>query len=150
VPFLVRWPGVVEPGRVSDALLSQIDLFATVAATVGYEVPADSAEDSYNQLPLLRGQATSARDTLVHNTNPNGYALRHGDWVLIDAKTGGVSQVPPWFDEANGYEKNPHPGELYNLHDDLAQKHNLYAEKPEKVAELKALLSKVRSRGQVR
>jgi len=150
VPFLVRWPGVVEPGRVSDALLSQIDLFATVAAIVGYDVPADSAEDSYNQLPLLRGQATSARDTLVHNTNPNGYALRHGDWVLIDAKTGGVSQVPPWFDEANGYEKNPHPGELYNLRDDLAQKHNLYAEKPEKVAELNALLSRVRSRGQAR
>ena len=59
--------------------------------------------------------------------------------MLIDAKTGAVSKVPAWFDEANGYAKNDAPGELYNLRDDLAQKHNLYAEKPEKVAELKAL-----------
>jgi arylsulfatase A len=150
IPFLVRWPGSVAPGTVSNGLMSQIDLFATIASIVGYAIPAGSADDSYDQLPLLLGQAPSARDTLVHNTNPNGYALRHGDWVLIDTKTGGISQVPPWFDAANGYAKNPHPGELYNLHDDLSQKHNLYAEQPAKVAELKALLTRLRSRGQVR
>ena len=70
--------------------------------------------------------------------------------MLIDAKTGAVSKVPAWFDEANGYAKNDAPGELYNLRDDLAQKRNLYAEKPEKVAELKALLARLRERGQVR
>ncbi len=150
VPFVVRWPGVVPAGKVSDGLISQIDLHATIAAVVGYELPATAAEDSYNQLPLLKGTAPSARDALVHNTNPNGYALRHGDWVLIDAKSGAVSKVPAWFDEANGYANNDAPGELYNLRDDLVQKHNLYVEKPEKVAELKALLTKLRERGQVR
>ncbi len=92
----------------------------------------------------------SARDTHVHNTNPDGYAIRHGDWVLIDAKSGGVSAVPTWFDEANGYAKNPHPGELYNLRDNLAQKNNLYGERPEKVAELKGILTRLRTQGQVR
>lgn len=150
VPFVVRWPKVVPAGRVSDGLLSQIDLFATIAAIVGAEIPAGSAEDSYNQAALLRGEAPSARDTLVHNTNANGYALRHGDWLLIDAKTGGVSKVPPWFDEANGYARNPHPGELYNLREDLAQKKNLYADHPDKVADLQSRLQAIRKQGQVR
>lgn len=150
VPFVVRWPQIVPAGRVSDDLLSQIDLFATIAAVVGADIPAGSGEDSYDQLSLFRGNSSSARDTLVHNTNPNGYALRHGDWVLIEAKSGGVTGVPPWFDEANGYAKNTQPGELYNLRDDLGQKKNLYAEMPEKVAELKERLQSIRVQGQVR
>ncbi len=150
VPFVVRWPGVVPAGKVNTGLISQIDLYATIAAVVGCEIAADSAEDSYNQLALWKGADLSARDTLVHNTNANGYALRHGDWVLIAAKTGAVSKVPPWFDAANGYSANPDPGELYNLREDLAQKQNLHASQPEKVKELTALLEKVRARGQAR
>jgi arylsulfatase A len=150
VPFVVRWPQIVPAGRVSDDLLSQIDLYATIAAVVGAEIPTGSGEDSYDQLAMFRGNSSSARDTLVHNTNPNGYALRHGDWVLIEAKTGGVTGVPPWFDEVNGYAKNSQPGELYNLRDDLGQKKNHYAEMPEKVAELKERLQAIRVKGQVR
>ena len=150
VPFVVRWPGVVPAGRVNDGLLSQIDLFATIAAVTGSDIPAGSAEDSYNQLPLIKGESPSARATLVHNTNANSYALRHGDWVLLAAKTGAVSKVPEWFDQANGYTPHPHPGELYNLRDDLSQKHNLYAEHPDKVRELANLLEQVRATGQVR
>lgn len=150
VPFIVRWPGVVPEATVSDGLLSQIDLYATVAGITGAEIPAGSAEDSYDQLNLLIGRQKSSRVTLVHNTNPNNYALRHGDWVLIAAKTGGVSKVPQWFDDANGYTANQHSGELYNLQTDLAQKINLYAEQPEKVRELSAILENVRSTGQVR
>lgn len=144
VPFIVRWPGQVPAGTVSDALVSQIDLFATVAALVGYDTPAGSAEDSLNQLPLLLGKGKSARDTLVHNTNANGYALRHGDWVLIAAKTGEVTKVPAWFDKDNGYKPHTHAGELYNLKDDLAQKENRYADKADVVADLQSRLDKIR------
>lgn len=150
VPFIARWPGVVPADKVNDGLLSQIDLYATLAAIVGGDIPAGSAEDSYNQLALLKSDGPSARDTLVHNTNANGYALRHGDWVLIAARTGAVSKVPPWFDEANGYAANPHPGELYNLREDPAQKRNLYGQHPDKVADLTERLRKVREKAQVR
>lgn len=150
VPFVVRWPGKVSPGKVNDGLMSQIDIYATVASLIQAEIPAGSAEDSYNQLAFLTGAAPSSRTTLVHNTNANGYALRHGEWVLIAAKTGGVSKVPEWFDQDNGYTKNPHPGELYNLRDDLSQKHNLYEEQPGKVQDLTTLLEQIRARGQVR
>jgi arylsulfatase A len=135
---------------VNDGLVSQIDLYATLASVISADIPAGSAEDSFNQMSLFKHKGPSARDTLVHNTNPNAYALRHGDWVLIAAKTGGVSKVPDWFDKANGYSSNPHSGELYNLRDDLAQKHNLYAEHPDKVRELSSLLEQVRAKGQVR
>lgn len=59
VPFLVRWPGVTAKGDVNDGLLSQIDLYAAIAALAGAQIPAGSAEDSFNQLPLFKGVAGS-------------------------------------------------------------------------------------------
>ena len=150
VPTVIRWPSNVPAGKVNDGLISQIDLYATIANVVGAEIPTGSAEDSYDQLAMIKGEGPSRRETLVHNTNANGYALRHGDWVLIAAKTGAVSKVPEWFDEANGYSKNEHAGELYNLRNDLAQKQNVYAQEPAKVAELSEKLKQLRERSQVR
>ncbi len=65
-------------------------------------------------------------------------------------KTGGVVQVPEWFEQENGYAKNDYPGELYDLSQDVGERHNLYGERPDKVAELKSLLTKIRAKGQVR
>lgn len=150
VPFIVRWPGVVKPGTVSDALISQVDLMATFAAVVGFELLPGMAQDSHNLLPVWREQAPSPRRSIVHNTMEGAYAIRHDTWVLIDAKSGAHSKAPAWFDEENGYEKNVHPGELYDLAADLGQRKNLYAERPDKVAELKAVMDTIRTRGQVR
>jgi arylsulfatase A len=144
VPFVASWPGKVPTEAVSGELLSHIDLYATIATVIGADLPAKSGEDSVNQLDLFLGKGKGKRDTLVHNTNANGYAVRHGDWVLIDAKTGGVSAVPPWYDKQEGYTPHTLAGELYNLKDDLAQKTNRYAEKPDTVAELKKKLAEVR------
>lgn len=149
VPFVARWPGVIKPGRVTDALVSQIDLMATVASIVGYELPDNAAEDSHDLLPLLRGESgvTNVRDVHIHNTRANHYAIRQGDWVLIDAKSGGVSKVPKWFDEANGYEANPHKEALYNLRQDIAERKNLIVERPKKAAELQTLLQQIHQQG---
>lgn len=150
VPFIVRWPGVVEAGAVSDALISQVDLMATLAAVVGATLPANTAHDSYNLLPVWQAGAASPRRSIVHNTNADGYAIRHDNWLLVIAKTGGITGVPVWFDVENGYRRNEFPGELYDLHTDLAQKNNLYGGQPEKVAELTNLLQQIRATGQVR
>ena len=58
--------------------------------------------------------------------------------------------MPPWVDEANGYTKNDQPGELYHLREDPGQKHNRFAELPDKVAELRAELQRIRGNGEVR
>lgn len=150
MPFIVRWPGVVPAGTVSDALVSQVDLLATLAAVVGFELPPDSAHDSYDLLPVWQQIAPSPRRSIVHNTMANAYAVRHDNWVLIAHASGAHSAVPAWFDQENGYRKNESPGELYDLASDLAQKNNLYASQPGKVAELTTLLARIRARGQVR
>jgi arylsulfatase A len=77
-------------------------------------------------------------------------AIRQGDWVLIDARTGEDNNrkgEPDWFKQERGYQPHTFPGELYNLREDLAERHNYYGEKPEIVARLKALLEKYRADG---
>jgi arylsulfatase A len=149
-PFIVRWPGTVKANDVSTALISQVDIMATLAAVTGAKLPAGVAEDSYDLLPVWKSRAPSPRRTIVHNTNPDHYAVRHDQWLFVAAKSGAVTRVPPWFDKENGYSANENPGELYDLSQDLAQKKNLYAAEPKKVTELQALLTSVRGKGQVR
>jgi arylsulfatase A len=127
-----------------------VDIVATVAAVVDAALPAASAHDSYNLLSVWKDGAPSPRRSIVHNTFSNGYALRHDQWLLIAAESGGISKVPAWFDEENGYTKSSQPGELYDLSQDLGQRHNLYAENSSKVAELQSLLQQLREKGQVR
>ncbi len=150
VPFIVRWPGTVKPGAVSEALVSQVDIMATLAAAVGAELPTSAAHDSHNLLAVWKENARSPRRSIVHNTFENAYAVRHENWLLIAAKSGAHSKVPPWFDKEQGYTEDDQPGELYDLSTDLAQKVNLYAKEPAKVAELTALMKSIRARGQVR
>jgi arylsulfatase A len=150
VPYVVKWPGVVKPNMVSDALISQVDLMATIAAIIGYKLPPDTAHDSYDLLGVWKAESASPRRSIVHNTIAGAYAIRHDQWVLIATKTGAHSQVPAWFDREDGYAKHAHPGELYDLSTDLAQKKNLYREVPAKVHELTLLLAQIRAKGQVR
>jgi arylsulfatase A len=150
VPFIVRWPGIIPRGQISPALVSQVDLMATLAAITGFNLPANTAHDSHNLLNVWKSGAPSPRHTIVHNTNANGYALRHNQWLLVAAKTGAISKVPAGYDTAHHYTAHDQPGELYDLTQDLGQHENLYARQPAKVAELHALLEQVRQKGQVR
>jgi arylsulfatase A len=150
VPFLVRWPGVVPPGTISNALISQVDLMATLTAAAGATLPANSADDSHNLLQVWQHNAASPRRSIVHNTNSGAYAVRHDQWVLIAAKSGAHTKVPDGFNKENGYTPNLLPGELYDLAADPAQKHNLYADNPDKVKELTAILAAIRANRQIR
>jgi arylsulfatase A len=75
---------------------------------------------------MVFGTGESSRETLVHNTNPKGYAIRQGVWLLIESDSGSISKVPEWFDRENGYQQDQMPGELYRLDIDLGQRENLY------------------------
>jgi len=150
VPFVVRWPGKVKAGSVSDALVSQVDLMATLASVTGASLPADTAHDSHDLTPVWLEKAPGPRRSIVHNTNRDVYAVRHDHWVLIGAPSGAHSGVPPWFAMQEGHEKHTHPGELYDLRADPGQKRNLYGDEPMKVAELSRVLETIRARGQVR
>ncbi len=147
LPFLVKWPAVVPGDSVCQGLVSQIDLMATFAAIVGYKLPDNAAEDSYDLLPLFQGGTQTVRDTHVHNTYAT-YAIRHGDWNLVDAKTGYESKLDSKWKDRHGYPADDSaPAELFNIKEDIGQKNNLAAAHPEKVEELRTLLRKIQQQG---
>jgi arylsulfatase A len=151
VPMVVKWPGKVPANRVCDGLMSQIDLFATVAKIVNATIPPGSAEDSYDQMELWLNRSSSARKVLVHNTNANGYAIRSDDWLLIQAKSGGgISKVPDWFNQENRYLSNESSGALYNLRDDLAQRNNLIDQNQDRAKKMTLQLEDLKLQSQVR
>jgi arylsulfatase A len=149
VPAILKWPGVTKAGEVSDALFAQLDLMATLASFLQYELPKNSAEDSHDFYAYLKKEsAQKPRSTMVHNTAPNQYAIRDGDWVLIDAKTGAARQPSAeWRAKHQVPAYTGQPVGLYNLKEDLTQRHNLAEKHPEKVTELQALLKKIREQG---
>ena len=65
----------------------------------------------------------------------------------LDQRRRRLRPEPDWFQQQRGYTPNPHPGQLFNLRDDLPERSNLYAEQPAKVGELTALLEKYKTDG---
>jgi arylsulfatase A-like enzyme len=155
VPFLARWPSHIPPGATSAETICHVDLLATCVALLGAKLPPNAGEDSCNILPALQGKKLKQpirEATVLHGGNGK-FALRQGDWVLIDAPSGDGNSgknrpgEPDGFKQERGYTKNEFPGELYNLREDLAERRNLYGEQPEVVRRLKALLEKYKAQG---
>ena len=129
MPFLVRWPGTVKAGAVSDALICQTDFLATFAAITGRALGDDEGGDSENFLPVLVGKKKTARQQLITGSNPKKLTFRRGDWKYIPfLGSGGFS---------NPRREQPVPGgprgQLYNLTVDIGETKNLWLQKPDLV-----------------
>ena len=138
VPFIVRWPGVVEADSVCNQLVHQADLLATFAEILGEQVPADAGEDSFSLLPLLHGRDTSVRETSVSCSIRGIPSIRKGDWKYIPAPgSAGWGK--------GGDQSQPH--QLYNLANDLEEANNLASDQPERVVQLQTLLETLITNG---
>jgi arylsulfatase A-like enzyme len=156
VPFLVRWPGRVKPGTTSSELTSLTDVMATVAAIIGAKLPDNSAEDSFNMLPALLGEARAPiRPYLLQQAfgGARTLSIRRGPWKYLDHTGSGGNRYE------NNRELQPFilpdtapsaPGQLYNLDSDPGETKNLYFEQPQVVKELKALLDQSKTSGRSR
>jgi len=142
VPFIVRWPGRVEPG-LSDALVCQIDFIASLAALTGQRLTRGDAPDSFDVLSAMLGKALMGRDHLVEHAGV--LSLIKGDWKYIEPGKG------PRINRNVNIElgNDPEP-QLYNLKSDIGERHNVASEHPELVRELAALLKKIRDDGHTR
>ncbi len=130
VPFLVRWPGKVQPGTVSDVTVCTTDFLATFAEVIGAadDIPVNAAEDSFSFLSCLKGQTGAIRPFTIHHSISGVFAIRKGDWKLIlDTGAGGG------WSKSKTAAKNV---QLYNLQDDPAETTNLEDSRPEKIKEL--------------
>ena len=139
VPFVVRWPGRVKPGQ-SDALVCQVDFTASLASLTGQKLARDDAPDSLDILSALLGKSPTGRDHLVEHAGT--LSLTKGQWKYIEPSKG-----PRINSNVNIELGNDPQPQLYSLKNDLGEKHNLAAERPETVKELAALLRKIRSDG---
>jgi arylsulfatase A len=149
VPFIVRWPGVVQPATTSPAAVGLIDVFATVAEAIGVPLGEGMAEDSVSFLPALRNPAGGfeRRGALVMQSGNGSYTVRAGRWKLCLAPgSGGLSAPRPGSPE----EKELPPVQLFDLQADPAERTNLQARHPDVVTRLTALLDQYRASGRSR
>lgn len=81
-PCIIRWPGRIPAGRISDEIVHQVDFFPTLAAAIGADiVPKDRAIDGVNQLPFLEGQQQkSAREHVIFHAGSGVRAVKWRDW----------------------------------------------------------------------
>jgi len=142
VPFIASWPGMIEPKTQSDEVFSLSDMMATFAALFEVELPANTAEDSYNVLPALLGQPMAnnkMRPRVFHSGN-GVFALQQGDWKLIQGTRGSGS----------GRDKAKQDsllmlGQLYNIADDPFEQVDLWGDYPEKVQEMNQILETIKN-----
>lgn len=149
-PFIARWPARIPSGSVSDEIICLVDLMATAAAIVEYDLPDAAGEDSVDILPALVGEAVDSplREATVHHACSGHLAIRQGDWVYIDNDTGDSNNTEPdWFREQLGAEKNTSFGVLYNLKEDPTERFNVIEKHPQVAEALKGLLERYRSEG---
>jgi len=135
IPLVVRWPGRVEPGKTTDALVGLNDLYRTLADVVGHAPEPGAAPDSISFLPVLSGKEGERTDLILHSFD-GMYALRMGSWKLIAGLGSGGFTPPVRVRPAPG---GP-PGQLYDLSSDRAERDNLYLERPKLVKRLLRLL----------
>ena len=84
VPAIIRWPGRIEPGRVSDQVGITMDLTASVLAATATTVPPEVKLEGINLLPILEGRAPETPRTLFWRTaGSRQRAVRSGDWKLV-------------------------------------------------------------------
>jgi arylsulfatase A len=139
------WPSRIERNTSSDELICLTDLVATCATILGKKLPDNAGQDSYNILPALLGQKLDKpiREAIVSHSVYGVFAIRQGPWKLIleNRDSGG------WVRPGGSGPKTNSPGQLYNLHDDLAERNNVFDKHPTIVKHLTALLEMYKKQG---
>ncbi len=139
MPFIVRWPGVVESGSVTNQTISFTDMLATFADITGTELPEDAGEDSFSILPVLTGsqpESEAIRPPVVVTVGRGMRSIQDRTWKLIDGLGSGGFTSPAYIEPGSGDPE----GQLYNLEEDLAETDNLWHDHPEEVDRLLKLL----------
>ena len=111
VPFIMRWPGKVPAGKVTDEFLTTLEIVPTLLAATGAATPTKVTLDGFDMLPVLRGEKPSARTEMFWQRRADK-AARVGQWK--------------WLDSAKGKG-------LYDLATDPGETNDLSQENPEVV-----------------
>jgi arylsulfatase A-like enzyme len=137
-PYLVRWPGRVQPDTVCRTPITSPDLYPTLLDAAGLPSRPGQHVDGVSFLPLLRGDHTPRREPIFwhypHYGNQGGApgsSVRHGDWKLIE-----------FFEDGRL--------ELYDLAADIGETLNVAAAHPDVVRDLHSRLAAWRRKVEAR
>jgi arylsulfatase A-like enzyme len=123
VPCIIRAPGRVPAGRVSDEIVSTLDILPTCAILSGAKIPSDRILDGFDQGSLIAGKTNkSAREVFYYHQRDKIRAVRQGKWKLM-LPNGRIIKEP----------------ELYELDTDISESRNLASKHPEIVDILSGL-----------
>lgn len=136
IPFIVRWPEQVTSGE-SQALVSQVDLMASLAELTGQKLKNGEGPDSQGMVEVFLGKSHSGRDHLVQHAR--NLAIIKDGWKYIEPGKGPKVNKNVLIEL--GMDSEP---QLYNLNMDFGEVSNVAAEYPEVVKEMSALLESVK------
>jgi arylsulfatase A-like enzyme len=140
MPFIICWPGKVKQG-VSNAMISQIDLFGVLSQLTKQPIPEKAAPDTHLELSTWLGKSHKDRDYVIQQSLGTLAIVQH-NWKYIVPSEG-----PKMNTDVNIELGNDTAPQLYNLAKDIGEKINLAPKYPEKVIELSKLLKAVKRDG---
>ena len=129
VPWIVRWPGVVEPGSVNSTPIISMDCHATILDVAGIELEEASVRDGVSLVPLLKQSGSFERDALYFHY-PN-YAFHKRNRLASAIRSGNYKLIKRYDDDSL---------ELYDLANDIGEKQNLARNRPKVARDLKEKL----------
>lgn len=135
-PTIISYPGMIQGGTATNHMISQSDIYRSIAEIINAEIPDDTAEDSISNVPLWQGKNEAVREDIVHSSANGGFSIRRGDWKLELVLGGGGFGDSSIETEDQLFK----PAELYNLKEDISETNNVIHEHPALVESLKESL----------
>ena len=133
-PFIVRWPGVTQPGSTCGVPAIHVDMYPTLLDIAGAKPPAGYTLDGESLAPLFRDARATLKREAIYQHFPGYLGIGQGQWRTTPV---GLIQAGDWklmeFFEDGRLE-------LYNLRDDIGEAKNLATQLPDKARELHAKL----------
>ena len=116
VPCILKWPGHIPAGSVSDEFLSSLEIFPTMMAAAGSPLPDTVVYDGFDMLPVLQGIEESSREAMFWEFRGD-QAARYQNWKWVDSK---------------------HGSGLYDLSRDIGEEKDLSDSKPDLLEMMKS------------
>jgi len=84
VPFLIRWPDKIPSRQISNEIVHAMDVYATLAAMLGLDIPSDRIMDSADHSDFLMGKSEkSARESIVYYISNEVVGVKWRNWKMI-------------------------------------------------------------------
>jgi arylsulfatase A-like enzyme len=138
VPTIAYWPETIKP-MVSDALVSQIDIYASLAKLLDIDLSEGEAVDSQDMLTTWLGKTVDGRTELIEESFHTN-ALRQGQWKYIPSSKTKNTFIKENKGIEGGFQAKP---QLFDLSVDPAERINLAAQNQERVAAMQKRVKQI-------